>query len=253
MIIQNTSMTDEMSSYKSICKNAAEHDEIFAIFKQHEDYTPVLEHMNYNQGVGYKNVILQDNILDRNKFEKFKENDIYGTATLCDYGTEFGQISPSTLRYVKVLSDLVKYFGSLDNFNIVEIGVGYGGQAKIIMDYFNVGSYIFADLPEALALTKKYLGKFNYKNLNFLDFNNLPDKKYDLVISNFAISECSREMQETYIDKIFNNSDRGYMLMNVIRRDNIHQSEWINILPNSKIDVEVPNTANGNYILTFKR
>lgn len=250
MITKKTSQTDR-PLYKAICRTAAEYDEVFDTFKQHEDYTPVLEHMNQQQGNGYKNIILTDNVLDKSKFEKFKENDIYGSPIVYDYGTEFGMISPSTLRYVKILSDLENHFCSLDNFNIIEIGGGYGGQAKLIMDYFNIKEYNFIDLPEALALAKKYLGKFNYPNLNFLDFNNLPNKKYDLVISNYALSECSREMQEIYIDKVLNNTKYGYMIMNTIRRDNIPQSEWLKKLSNVELYPDLPKTANGNYIMIY--
>jgi len=41
-------------------------------------------------------------------------------------------ISPSTLRYCKVFSDLVNLFTSLDGYSICEIGGGYGGQCRII-------------------------------------------------------------------------------------------------------------------------
>ena len=73
-----------------------------------------------------------------------KENNSYGGANKEEY-ENIGLISP-TLRYIKVLSDLIYHFGDLSNFNICEVGIGYGGQSRIIMSYFkNIKSYTFID------------------------------------------------------------------------------------------------------------
>ena len=39
-----------------------------------------------------------------------------------------GNIFPITIRYIKVLCDLIEDFGSLDNYSIIEVDAGHGGQ-----------------------------------------------------------------------------------------------------------------------------
>lgn len=73
-------------------------------------------------------------------------NDFYGTPTMHRYGNK--RFSTSTLQYIGVLSNLIKYFGSLDGMRICEIGGGYGGQCRTIYDIFTPQCYHIIDLPE---------------------------------------------------------------------------------------------------------
>jgi len=249
-----TSISD-YDEYKMICKRSSIEEEYFNNFKQNESYKHILEHVSFEQGNQFIDEILNNNNLDFKYLEKFKENDIYGSPDLFLYKDPFRKISPSTLRYIKVLSDLVKFFGTLDDLSIVEIGIGYGGQSKIIMDYFNIKEYNFIDLPEVNLLTKTYLSKFNYSNCNFLDFENLPNKKYDLVISNYALTECTKDIQNLYIDKVLKNSSKGYMIGNRISQifniDSYQQQDWQFLIPNVKMHNEIPLTGDGNYLMIF--
>jgi hypothetical protein len=106
-----------------------------------------------------------------------------------------------------------------------------------------------------LNLTKKYLEIFNFENLNFLDFKTLPNKKYDLIISNYAITECSKEIQDIYIEKIINNSKHCYIIGNDIgthfNLKNYNKNDWFEILPKSKFLEESPKTHQNNYLLYF--
>lgn len=251
-----TSITDGIQGYKNVCLNASKDDEIFNSFKQDGTYREVLEHTSVEYGQEYINFILTTK-LNLNKIDKFKENDEQGSATIVDYSEPFGKISPSTLRYVKVLSEIEKIFGSLDNKKIIEIGVGYGGQSKIIMDYFNVKEYAFVDILEPLELTKRYLKKYNYKNTKFYTADELPDEEYDIVISNYAFSECNRDVQKFYIDKILNKSKCGYITSNytghffnvpMMTKEEIKDS-----VEGSYIIDEIPLTAPNNYILLWDR
>jgi len=253
--MERSSITSAFDDYRNVCKQAATNEEFFKTFKQNPHYTVILEHVNEYQGRGYAAEILNTNNLDLSKMEVFKQNDMYGTPTLHKFKQPFGQISPSTLRYIKTLSDLVKHFGSLDGFKIAEIGVGYGGQAKVILDYFNVKKYSLVDLPEEIILSKTYLSKWAYDNLEFMVFENLSDQGYYLVISNYALSECTIEMQDVYYDKILSKSKHGYMMMNEIMHENglfnYSRWEWIAKLPNVSIMDEVPKTGNDNYLFVF--
>lgn len=86
---------------------------------------------------------------------------------------------------------------------IVEIGVGYGGQCKIISDLYEFESYTLVDLPSCLPLAKKYLDHFEVRNIICSTLDELDKKnQYDLVISNYAFSEITRGLQDDYIDKV---------------------------------------------------
>lgn len=166
------------------------------------------------------------------------------------YQEPYGQITPSTLRYTKVLAELEEMFGSLDDMNIVEIGAGYGGQCKIINDYFKPKSYTLVDLPEILTLDKRYLRKFGYKNILYRTQEELTNtKKYDLLISNYAFSECERSVQYDYIEKLLKNSSKGYLTYNntsqIFNVDSINGVEFINVFPcleRAEIPLTGPNS-----------
>lgn len=250
-----TSISD-IYDYKQICKMAYENDEVFKTFKQDNNYNFVLEHTDQNVGLGYINYIKNTKI-DLSNLDKFKENDEQGSPIKYMYEQPFGLISATTLRYIKVLSEIEMIFGSLNGKKIVEIGVGYGGQSKMIMDYFNIAEYNYVDLPEVLNLTQKYLKKYNYENINFYGYENLPDTEYDFIISNYAFTECNRDIQNIYLDKIINKSKMGYITGNYI-------GQYFNVDTMSKYEIqekinkkssfieEVPLTHQNNYILIWK-
>jgi putative sugar O-methyltransferase len=253
-LFAKTSISDE-NRFKTLCKNAYEDDLVFKSFKSNSSFTEILEHTTYEQGIGYINEIEKDTKVDLNLIYKFRDNDSQGNPTKHNFKEPYGEMSPSTIRYMKVLNDIIKLFGDVSDFSIVEIGVGYGGQSKIIQDQFNIKEYNYVDLQEVLKLTEKYLKKYNYNNLNFLDFTNLPKKKYDLIISNYAITECSQDIQDLYIKNIINNSSHCYITGNDIggyfNIKNYNKKEWGEKLPNAKFMDESPLTHHKNYILYF--
>jgi putative sugar O-methyltransferase len=248
-----TSITD-IGYYKEICKLACEDDNCFKKFKREPRYRHILEHVSKTQGRAYLKVILKES-KDLLKFlEKFKENDIYGNPFTYFY-FRTGKISPTTLRYIKVLSDLRKLFGNLNNMDIVEIGGGYGGQCKIISDVFSFNSYTLVDLDIVLKLTKKYLTKLNVNKVKYSTQDKLGDDiKCDLLISNYAFSECNKVVQYEYIRKILNKSKRGYITYNCIYSKAYTKEEIIEILSlNHNINIleEIPNMRPSNFILVW--
>lgn len=122
----------------------------------------------------------------------------------------------TTLRYIAIAHLIEQYFGTLEGFRIVEIGVGYGGQGRILDVLHRIQSYRFVDLPLVLALTQKYFSHFKLNmQIDCKTMEQLADAgKYDLLISNYAFSELSRPIQQIYIDKILRKSKRGFILVN---------------------------------------
>ena len=226
----------EFTGYSLLCEQAANDDRIFETFRNRPEYTGVVETVDYSTGKEYLNIVMSQSPEFADVFEKFKSTDKLGNPKV--YGYLYGLFSPTTLRYIKVLSDLKNYFGSLNGMRIIEIGGGYGGQCKVISDLFEFESYTLVDLQPCLRLAKKYLDKLEVKNVSYCTSHDLTGKcNYDLVISNYAFSEITRNVQDIYIKKILNKSSRGYMLCNFITHgtqiNSYTESELINLLNNN--------------------
>ena len=127
---------------------------------------------------------------------------MFGNPKVSEYQS-FGKISSTTLRYIKVLSDLKNLFGNLDGFNICEIGVGYGGQCRVINCYFSPSVYCFVDIKPALMLAQRFLDNYIIPSiLSYKTMNELERTNYDLLISNYAFSELHRKIQDVYLEKV---------------------------------------------------
>jgi hypothetical protein len=117
-----------------------------------------------------------------------------------------------------VADDLEKHFGSLEGADVVEIGVGYGGQCRVLDSVFSLRSYTLVDLRPVLALADRFLCNFPMRSgLQFRTMNELLPQNYDLAISNYAFSELRREIQETYFEKVLDHCPKGYITYNEIQ------------------------------------
>lgn len=244
-------------SYKNICRLAFEDDNTFNRFKSDPSYNSILEHVSQEQGQLYLQNLNNNNFPYLLWLNDFKRNDIYG-GTKTYYYNDIGNISPSTLRYMKVLSDLIKIFGDLNNKKILEIGVGYGGQCFILNQLFNIQKYTLVDMDEVLLLTNKYLNKLSVKHetINIKDVENI-DEDFDLVISNYAYSELSKDLQNYYYEKIIKKSKHGYFTLNFISHlYNIDSYSFLELQEKFKekqfnLLEELPKTSENNVILYY--
>jgi len=210
--IRNTSSYLKGSGYRLMCKLAVEHDDVFKVFKRSKYYT-ALGHERQEHGQMYLDIIKKtaEGLLEY--FPTFQESDTIGNPIVFPYSV--GQFSPTTLKYIKVLADLRNFFGGLNKLDIVEIGGGYGGQCKITSDVYVPNLYTIIDLDVAVPLIKKCLEALNVEHCCVLTQDQISsDKKYDLVISNCAFSEVSKNLQRCYIDKILASAQRGYITYN---------------------------------------
>lgn len=256
-IYKNTSITDSNlhSTYTTLCGLAARDSNTFKKFRSARVMVQVLDHVTIEQGWEYICEILELAEWDKNFTEIIKKIDEHGKP-IKFYFKPYGKFSPTLLRYLKVDLDLIKYFGSLKQFNVTEIGGGFGGQACLINLMNSLSSYTIYDLPPVLDLSKRFIrvnaipGKFNYNN-----GRNIKQLKSDLVISNYAFSELSRDIQDEYISKVLLNSPRGYITWNPLSwRDlgGYSSEELIRIIPRSKIFQEKPLTYSGNKIIVWR-
>lgn len=214
------------NAYLASCRRAAQDDQFFSMFKRDGAYRYVLEHVSPEEGQKYLDET-DFNFMD--KIDEIKENDSLGSPYLYEY-EGVGQISPTTLRYIKNTSDIVNKFGT-DIKSVVEIGGGYGGLCKVLSSFIDFESYLLIDLEEPNLLSRKYLSHFNLPTLSHRSEEIVEiEENFDLLISNYAFSECDRETQLEYIDKFVKKTNRIYMMYNDFSPENIHHQEFADML-----------------------
>lgn len=146
-----------------------------------------------------------------------------------------------TLRYMNMLIEIEDNFNPLQtffNFNIIEIGGGYGGLASIVSDYYKC-KYTIIEIPELIPVIKSYLNKLdtleqnnnndNYKknyfssNINAINYENMTqcnnEQIYDLVISEFCLSELDDTCIKNYFDNTIIKSRNALIVCNIWERD----------------------------------
>ncbi len=210
----------EREAYLVACEQAAATVNLGS-FKRMPAYRPILEHVSQDAGRKYLKIILTNNPQLQDHFDRFAENDRFGDPRVFSYDS--WRFSPTTLRYIKVVSDLIDLFGGLAGMRIIEIGGGYGGQCKIIADVFEFQSYTIVDLPPVADLQRKYLSLLNVAGCRCITPDQLTDGKYDLVISNYALSELDRSAQDAYTDAVLRHSQRGYLTWNSKQMPHVHR------------------------------
>ena len=257
---QAKSSISDTDNYRLACLEAANNEKSFSIFKQDSRYKEILEHTDYRTGLLYLEEIKKNTKIFES-IKNFSANDRLGDPEVFIF-PGIGLFSPSTLRYVKVLADLVKKFKTLSNLEITEIGGGYGGQCLIIHQHADPKSYRIFDLPEALLLTERYLKKSNVKKTELCTLEKpivlckSSGLESDLLISNYAFSEINCRIQKTYLEKVIMNSKKGYMTINSISEacgvDSMPFNHVIRTLEARgpvQVEKEKPLTFPGNQII----
>ena len=240
--------------YLKVCKAAVADDKDFETFRAQADYITVVEACGRRHGVDYLSVIRREYRHLLPYLPLFSTSDSIGLPKRFYYKEAHRSFSPTTLRYVKVLGDLEQLFGSLTDMDIVEIGGGYGGQCKVIYDIFKPRSYTIVDLPEALAVTKKYLKHFEIEDVALLKPSTNFKGSYSLCISNYAFSEVGFNYQSKYAEKIIEHSDRGYLTCNHFSRNETAKMYSLEFFKTKRgnFSPETPLTGVGNILYTWK-
>jgi putative sugar O-methyltransferase len=249
----------QKSNYLSAVLSVVEEPKEFCNFRRKNSYREILEHINFKQGLSYLESIkkFEKELQVHLNWQEIMRNDDVGNPVKYKYNS-VGTISPTTLRYANVGLQLRNIFGTSLK-SVVEIGAGYGGQARVLDEFFNLTSYTIFDLPEVNLLISQYLSCFELDfKLHFGDIQEPAMMKWDLAISNYAFSELPRNLQIEYVKKIFLNSRRGYLIMNsgllnVTGRSEgkLQATELLELLPGSTLHVETPLTGPDNYLLTW--
>lgn len=253
---RGTSLSDN-DEYTSIVSAALEQG-TFDNFRTSWEYTDVLEHVGLKLGRSYAKRLSCSTLWGSIPFSDFAStfsslgNPPTYRVTLC--GREV-KLSLSLLRYLFVAQDIESRFGTLDKRTICEIGVGFGGQASVILNSRNVSRYTMFDLPTVLSLASKFVDAIAPKtSLELLDGRNPKFQSSDLVVSNYAISEVDRHVQELYLSNVVSQSDRGYITWNRLGEEagiGMTAEEFAAQVPGSSIEAENPLSFRGNVLITW--
>lgn len=158
--MKSTSLSDN-GQYPEFCYLASRHEEIFQDFKRHAVYNAILEHLNDEQGAAYLERILNDYDfrLTDEQWGNILLNDSLGNPRRFTY--EFDNkiltVSATTLRYTKVLMDIAAFFNIGEIKTVAEIGIGYGGQCRLLMNLLPIERYNLIDLPEVYCARREIL------------------------------------------------------------------------------------------------
>ena len=221
--------------FSNICENICENEDLFSTFKTNPVFCQIIGNDIRGNQISeeclkkIKNQFILDNI------EKYKKNDLYGGAPLNKLPI-VGEISSGTIYFLLILDKIIENFGDINNFNVCEIGSGYGGQANILLMH-GVKTYTCIDNQSTLKLAEKYLNKFTHGNVVYYDTDNIEvDREYDLVISNWCLSE-------------FDNNGIKFALSNVIQHKGLTNELLINFLDENNFNVNYLDYTyhNSNY------
>ena len=239
--------------YLSIVQLATYDDKIFIKFRANRQYRKILEHVTKSLGSLYLSE-LEPLTRSREFFAKLMLCDTTGSPIRYRF-KKVGKLSPTTIRYVFFHEKLSLLFGALSGFKILEIGGGFGGQAAVSTTLDPSIEWVIYDLPEVLALEQRFLSTVNPRaSIDYRSGLDIPATEGHLLLSNFALSEISRELQIVYLNRVVLNCPRGFMAWNTISEKlnrGLSISEVLEIIPGSRALPEEPLSSPGNKFIVW--
>lgn len=182
----------------------------------------------------------------------------------CGRSPSGSKVSGLLMRYLGKVADLERLFGNLDGMHLIEIGVGFGGFASVLLRMHpGIASYTLVDLPEVLNIAQRYLSeahvatKIRYISAapckNLLPAATLASlfepraQGYDLAISMYAFAEVALPWRQAYFEKILARSTRGF-ISDHIHHESLHlKVEYLlpeMLLSASKTSLDSQNSPN---------
>jgi len=252
IVANNPKSLSEIDDYLTLCNLAANDDKYFKKFRSCSSYRAILENVDGKSGDVICSVIKRYGF-DVNSFSHLWHSEIGDPYKY--HFPKLGLVSPTELRYTKIIVELELLFGKLDSFVISEIGVGFGAQGGQILNTYKVSSYEFIDLPQPLSLVERYLQKIkSIERVVLTESGKVRRNQRDLVISNYAFSELNSDLQEYYFDNVISHSKRGYVIYNHITPDGygtMSAKEFANRIPGAEIFSESPLSHPGNVLVAW--
>jgi putative sugar O-methyltransferase len=255
----STTSDSDSTYYSRFVDSAISSEAVFKDFRRNFHYRQILEHVNYSLGFEYLSKLSNQSIQDLKRFPDVVALSSVGSPRRF-YFKGLGLISPTLIRYEYVGQELQKYFGDSIGKNVVEIGVGFGGQYAVLINSQEIDKYTMYDLPQVMKLTYKVLKSAGVESSKIIvgDINDPRIQGCDLVISNYAFSELPQGIQRRYIKGVMVNSRRGYLIMNSGKTDISGRSSGKytleglrKVLPAFEVLEEDPLTGPDNYVIIW--
>lgn len=260
MLSQNlagkTSVTDskQYETYLYLCSLATDNQKIFDNFRSSKPIFEAIDHVSLVQAKLFLKAILKKSDFGPEISKCLYDIDSLGNPRKYKFA-RYGVYSPLSLRYLNTYLNLKDHFGSLNNLNIVEIGGGFGGQAGLISKLSPPSTYRLYDLAVVIKLQEKFIKSLSVPGKFF--FYSKPENlnaQIDLVISNYAFSELSKDTQDHYLQNIILKSPKGYITWNKLGHKfcgGYSLAELIRIIPNSQIFPDNPNFDSSNNLIVW--
>jgi len=223
-------------------------------FKNHSNFTDILEHVSPEQGAKYLHYIRTMTTVTDEQVTAFAAlNDSVGTPAKATYGPMI--LSPSNLRYVlhaHLILTHIQTLSKTEGVDFVEVGGGYGGLCLAIHKFasnYNVkiNSYTIVDLPEIGRLQTLFLNKIDpalsVSIVDGMTYGSAIPQSDLFLISNYCFSEISAVNQVEYRKKLFPKVTHGFMAWNVIPLYDFG-------FP-CRVEEEYPKTGAFNYYVRF--
>lgn len=249
----------ESGTYIQTVTQLIQNEKSVSGFRRNFEYRRVLEHVDWSLCKQYLSRI--DELSPGNKkalMQSHKPNDFFGSPhrfliSRSDW------MAATTIRYISVLMEICSITPVSEQMRIVEIGVGYGGQAAIFNREFGIRDYSMFDLQPVHNLVIQYLKGIDSPLVpEFLDINSDFNRSWDLVISNYAFSELPSRLQTEYVVKVLKQANHGYLIMNSGRTNKTGRSngklsldEILQQLPHAEVREEKPLSGPDNYVLVW--
>jgi len=221
------SATGELPTYLEICKKAAEDSYYFSNFRSMPGYSNIVE-----CGLGGECDLYIFKHVDRStyrKLEDFRKLDKIGNP-VTNMLPNVGKFSGTVLRYIIIADQIGKLFQLPKQPKLAEIGAGFGGQCYILSQLVDFSDYYIYDVPNVELLIDKVLGTLSVKNFVCVPMDDVLPEPVDLFISNYAYSECSRETQLDYFERVLKYAERGYVLYNQTAGFQLSPDEFVLLL-----------------------
>jgi glycosyltransferase involved in cell wall biosynthesis len=246
--ILNLKKDSSYNRYVEACEQAVLDETAFQRFKMNPDYQYELEHTNQAQAIDYIRLLKKDfpKEVEKIDWDMVRKNDVLSETRKLSFKDQLQSViesdneddyvfSPTTLQYLWIAFKALNHHLAKDDkspLRVVEIGAGYGGQCfmfHIAAAHYGVkvDSYKLVDLKFASALQSKYLTRISHiceslpmlEGLGFVPCLDVKEGKEtfndtSLIISNYCLSEISKEWGEIYLEKIIKNSSSGFIQWN---------------------------------------
>lgn len=197
----------EMEEYRELCKRAVQDPKTYSMLRRYPIHQKLIEPFSRSNLSGYRIQIDRESLHPQLFYTQLAkwDNKIKGPR-----GQFSNILSPLALRNGQIIIELEKEFGPLNSLRILQIGAGFGHLPACLAEITGFESYTLLDLPECLALQKKFLS--DVPNITYLTPTELSSlDEYDLVLCAFPFTEWGDDfLRETLFQKI-SRIPRGYL------------------------------------------